>query len=162
VNPTGATVASLFVDPLGNRHVGSTIFRNSLGGKVAVTCASSDHSNGLFGSCARMRWVHGILRWMGTASLPIVPSLTQDGFSTVFKMDEGFLLCFAHLGMDPLSQLDLRLHKSVWKGEMLILTPEGAWEMVEAAATPGETSTEEILHVPCNLQALSTLALRIK
>ena len=69
IRAVAATVCSRFIDARDRWHVGGTIYANAWGGRVAVYASVGDFAGGTFGSHARLRWLHGLLRLVGAGTV---------------------------------------------------------------------------------------------
>lgn len=154
------TVASWFIDGFNRRHVGSTLFENSLGGRVGVFACVGEMRYGTFFSHARLRWLRGMLRWLSRGRFAVIPHNTQHGLTIVRRRQDRWIIAYASLGTDPVTELKLELALPMESGAALAgsrrwaveeLSEDGRWRSIEPDATPQGPCT--LMRVPCNLHA---------
>ncbi len=126
-----ARVASWFCDMLGEKHIGTTLFTNSQGGRVAVYAQNSDMQGGLFGSHARRRWLHGVLLWLSDGQFPALPVIPQHGVSLLKQGRGQSLYSFCNLGTDALTTFALRWPKAETIRSIQCLKKDGRWQEVK-------------------------------
>lgn len=155
----GAPLASEFIDAKNRRHVGSAIYRNALGGRVAMAASWGDFDWGTFGSHARLRWLHGLLRWLTHDRFVVLPHLPHHGLTVVYARGRTTLAAVANLGTDPLTRLELYWPGRSMPASVHVLHANGAWRRtlcgrVAKAPGPGRVT------LPCRLNVYDWLIAR--
>jgi hypothetical protein len=155
-------VASYFCDMLGEKHIGTALFKNSSGGRVAIYAQNSDMQGGLFGSHARLRWLHGVLMWLSDGQFKALPVIPQHGLSLLKQGRGQWLYSFCNLGTDVLTIFNLH-----WQGADNIrsvfgLQPDGRWQRLKySIATENDRYTLQFV-LETNLNCYDWLVLWIK
>lgn len=155
----GARTASYFLDVLGVQHPGTVLYSNSLGGRVVVYAQNSDMQGGLFGSHARLRWLHGVLTWISNGDYQALPIIPQHGISILKRKTNQHLYAFCNLGTDVLHTFTLR-----WKGSVSSITTlqeNGSWKSVRFNILKDEDSLPPKLVFDCHLNVYDWLVARI-
>jgi hypothetical protein len=124
-------VASYFCDMLGEKHVGTALFKNSSGGRIAIYAQNSDMQSGLFGSHARRRWLHGILTWLSDGKFQSLPVIPQHGISLLKKGNGQWLYAFCNLGTDVLTNFNLRWQGAETVRSISCLQKDGRWRRLK-------------------------------
>ena len=156
---TGAQVASYFLDVRGDRHPGTVIFTNSLGGRIVVYAQNSDMQGGLFGSHARLRWLHGVLSWITKGSYQALPIIPQHGISLLKKNNDQYLYSFCNLGTDILKEFSIR-----WKGtvkSVRMLQEDGSWRTLRFASVADLPGLSPKIIFDCNLNVYEWLVIQV-
>jgi hypothetical protein len=124
-------VASYFCDMLGEKHIGTALFKNSLGGRVAIYAQNSDMQGGLFGSHARRRWLHGVLTWLSEGNFQALPVIPQHGISLLKKGNGQWLYSFCNLGTDTLNTFSLGWQNAEAIRSISYLQKDGSWRRLK-------------------------------
>ncbi|MDD5704668.1 MAG: hypothetical protein PHR35_01995 [Kiritimatiellae bacterium] len=151
--PVGAQVASRLVDSKNRHHTGSTVFINELGGRVAIYASVGDFAMGTFGCHGRLRWLHGVLRWLSRESFVVLPRIPHHGLTVVRSQGRRTLLAFANLGTDVLRDVRFRFGEGVQPRRAMLLDPKGAWIPCRLNRAADE------VRVSCRLNAFDWLVL---
>jgi len=159
IEPAGATVTGRFTDAKNRFHTGSTVFENSLGGRVAVYASVGPLAMGEFGNPARLRWLHGMLRWISRESFPVLPVIPHHGLTVVRHNGHELLIAFANLGTDSLKQPSFRLGKGIRPEKISLLQPGGGWKN-DDRIVPSRSADGTFLTVPCRLAVFDWLIIR--
>lgn len=155
---SGANLVSWFIDAKNHRHVGSTIYENRLGGRVAILAASGDFvPNGTFGNHARLRWLHGILRWLSREQFCLLPLLPHHGLTLVRSKIGEQLVALANLGTDVLNEIRFRLPLSAPLKRVNILDKAGQWQDTPCDCHGTDVPGVYFLTVPCHLNVFEWL-----
>jgi hypothetical protein len=155
----GAKTASCFLDFMGEQHPGTVLYSNTLGGRIAVYAQNSDMQGGLFGSHARLRWLHGVLSWISKGTYQALPVIPQHGVSLLKKNNEQYLYSFCNLGADVLSKFSLR-----WKGKptsLRMLQQDGSWKTIPFTITDDAKGLPPKLVFDCRLNVYEWLIVQI-
>lgn len=152
----GATVVSRLIDPKNRPHTGSAIFENGHGGRVAVYAGVGD-SEGTLASHARLRWLHGVLRWLSRDCFCALPVIPQHGLTLVRSCGNETLLAFANLGTDTIGNLNVRLPFAPRQARLL--DPAGQWQPIEVRSAGDNTGV--IATLPCRLEVFEWLVARL-
>ena len=133
---------------LGEKHVGTALFKNSRGGRIAIYAQNSDMQGGLFGSHARRRWLHGVLLWLSGGRFKALPVIPQHGIS-LLKKNEGspgqWLYSFCNLGTDMLNTFNLRWKNAGAIRSLSHLQKDGRWQRLKFTITDQDGSSPEII-----------------
>ena len=133
----GARVVSWFIDPKNNRHAGSVVFENALGGRVGVFAAIGEMQWGTFFSHARLRWLRGMIRWLGRELFPVLPVCRQHGMTLVRRNADQWLVAHANLATDTLREWSLELASSnAWDAKQL--DDAGRWKPIDSKCQSNE------------------------
>ncbi len=155
-----AVVASWFCDMLGEKHVGTVLTTNSQGGRIAIYAQNSDMQGGLFGSHARLRWLHGVLAFLSGGKFNAMPIVPQHGISLVKQNSDRWLYSFCNLGTDALKRFSLR-----WAADtvpsVLSLQRDGTWKPLEVATSAGAWEHNLVLSFETQLNCYDWLVLLI-
>ncbi len=154
-------VASYFCDMLGEKHVGTALFKNAAGGRIAIYAQNSDMQNGLFGSHARRRWLHGVVTWLSDGQFKALPVIPQHGISLLKKGNGRWLYSFCNLGTDVLTAFSLR-----WKNADAILTisclqNDGRWRKLNFSINHARDGCNPQIVFETNLYCYEWLVLLI-
>ncbi len=144
-----AVAASYFCDMLGEKHIGTALYKNAHGGRIAVYAQNSDMQGGLFGSHARRRWLHGVLTWLSGGRFKALPVIPQHGISLV-KQDPAspgrWLYSFANLGTDLLTTFALRWQNAGAIRSISCLQTDGRWQRLKySIAAPDDQCSPQIV-----------------
>jgi hypothetical protein len=106
---------------------------------------------GLFGSHARLRWLHGVLLWLTDNRFPALPTTVQHGVSLLKTKGNKSLYCFSNLGTDVLTTFTLRWPNASAIRSIQCLQRDGSWEAVKFSiiakdAIPSEVKFETNLN----------------
>jgi hypothetical protein len=156
IQPAGASVVSELIDPRNRRHVGSAVFENEPGGRVAV-CACVGDTEGTLASHARRRWLHGLLRWLSRDRFCALPVIPHHGLTVVRRRGEETLLAVANLGTDPLETLEVRL-PSV-PATLAVLDRGGAWRPAPVRAQ--REGVAVVCAISCRLEGFDWVVVRL-
>jgi hypothetical protein len=137
-------VASHFCDMLGGKHIGTALFKNSAGGRIAIYAQNSDMQSGLFGSHARRRWLHGVLLWLSRGQFKALPVIPQHGLSLLKQGQGQWLFAFCNLGTDVLTTFSLQWENAAAIRSILCLQKDGRWRRQKFSPVSGSGQ--------CNLQ----------
>ena len=161
LNPQ-VVVASYFCDMLGEKHIGTALFKNSAGGRIAIYAQNSDMQAGLFGSHARRRWLHGVLTWLSDSQFKALPIIPQHGISLLKQGPTEWLYSFCNLGTDGLTSFRLHWQNAAAIKSIKHLQKDGRWHAQEfaLAVPPGHISSEITLET--SLNCYDWLVLRIE
>ena len=145
-------VASDFCDMLGEKHIGTALFKNSVGGRIAIYAQNSDMQAGLFGSHARRRWLHGVLTWLSDGQFKALPVIPQHGISLLKQGPAEWLYSFCNLGTDVLTSFSLCWQNAAAIKSIKCLQKDGRWLAQEfaLAVPPGHISPEITLETSLN------------
>lgn len=155
----GAVTASYFLDFMGIQHPGTVLFRNTLGGRIAVYAQNSDMQGGVFGSHARLRWLHGVLTWITNGNYQAMPVIQQHGISLLKQKNNQYLYSFCNLGTDTLDKFTLR-----WNGRvssMQSLQVDGSWKPVQFISEAVVGGLAPTVSFDCHLNVYDWLVVRI-
>ncbi|GEM_PF-1361618 len=159
----GACLVSEFIDAKNRYHPGSAIFKNRLGGRVAVYDSIGDLApGGIFGSHARVRWLHGILRWLSNETFCVLPQLPHHGLCIVRSSPHEQLLAFANLGTDVLTEMRFRIYRSRGVKEVQCLKSDGNWITASYSISPLVEQDVFQLTIACHLNVFDWLLARIR
>ena len=153
---------SVFIDSADGRHTGSTVYENSLGGRVAVYAHIGDFRYGTFGSHARIRWLHGILRWLSRERFPVLAEIPHHGLTLLRNSSSEILLAFTNLGTDPLSRVSFRLPLGSSPAKFRMLDRSGEWRDMDIESMLSDIPGVYRLSVACSLNVFNWLVLRIE
>jgi len=154
-------VASYFCDMLGEKHIGTALFKNSLGGKVAVYAQNSDMQGGLFGSHARRRWLHGVLTWLSEGRFQALPVIPQHGISLLKKGQGKWLYSFCNLGTDVLTSFSLQWANAGKVRSIMCLQPDGRWHRQKFSVKDGQEGCNPLLGFEVNLNCYEWLVILV-
>ena len=157
-------VASYFCDMLGEKHIGTALFENSRGGRVAVYAQNSDLQGGLFGSHARRRWLHGVLLWLSRGQFKALPVIPQHGVSLLKKnlLNPGqWLYAFCNLGTDVLTTFTLRWKNVGTIRSIKCLQKDGRWQRLWFSIKPSYDEAGLQIIFETNLNCYDWLVLLI-
>jgi hypothetical protein len=154
-------VASYFCDMLGEKHIGTALFSNSQGGRVAIYAQNSDMQNGLFGSHARRRWLHGVLTWLCAGQFKALPVIPQHGISLLKQGRGQWLYSFCNLGTDVLTSFHLAWKDAQAIRSILSLQRDGRWRRLKFSIAGGNDECSAQVVVETNLNCYDWLVLRI-
>ncbi len=154
-------VVSYFCDMLGEKHVGTALFENSSGGRVAIYAQNSDMQGGLFGSHARRRWLHGVLTWLSNGQFKALPVIPQHGISLLKQGQGQWLYSFCNLGTDVLTAFTLRWQNAAAIRSILCLQSDGRWRRLKysIASLPDQGNPQIVFET--DLNCYDWLVLRI-
>lgn len=155
-------IASYFCDMLGEKHVGTALFNNSQGGRVAVYAQNSDMQGGLFGSHARRRWLHGVLTWLSGGNFQALPVIPQHGISLLKRGPGQWLYSFCNLGTDVLTTFNLRWWDARRVRGLACLQPDGRWRRQKFSVASADDGCNPQLVLECNLNCYDWLVLLIR
>lgn len=105
----GAEVVSELIDSRNRYHLGSTIFTNPHGGRVAIYNSVGELASGSFGDHARLTWLHGMLTWLNRGTFSGLPKLPHHGLCLVRTRGTEQLVALANLGSDVMTSLSFEL-----------------------------------------------------
>jgi hypothetical protein len=159
---TNAKVASWFCDMLGEKHIGTALFINSQGGRVAVYAQNSDMQGGLFGSHARRRWLHGVLLWLSNGQFTALPVIPQHGVSLLKQGRGQSLYSFCNLGTDILTAFNLRWPKAETIRSIQCLKKDGRWQEVKYRVTSDTSQCPPQIQFATDLDCYAWLVLLIQ
>ncbi len=157
-------IASSFCDMLGEKHIGTALFQNSRGGRVAVYAQNSDMQGGLFGSHARRRWLHGVLIWLSRGQFKALPVIPQHGISLLKKnlVNPGqWLYAFCNLGTDILSTFNLRWENVGTIRSISCLQKDGRWQRLKFSIKASHDGAGRQIIFETNLHCYDWLVLLI-
>lgn len=154
-------VASYFCDMLGEKHIGTALFKNSLGGRIAIYAQNSDMQGGLFGSHARRRWLHGVLTWLSGGQFKALPVIPQHGLSLLKRNQGQWLYSFCNLGTDVLTAFHLRWQNAGGIRSILCLQKDGRWQRLKFSITNGNDGCSPQLVFETNLNCYDWLVLLV-
>jgi hypothetical protein len=154
-------VASYFCDMLGAKHIGTALFQNSRGGRIAIYAQNSDMQGGLFGSHARLRWLHGVLMWLSDGQFKALPVIPQHGISLLKQGPGQWLYSFCNLGTDVLTNFNLRWSHADKIRSVLALQPDGHWQRLKYSITTAADDRRLQFVLKTNLNCYDWLVLRI-
>jgi hypothetical protein len=158
---SNVVVASYFCDLLGEKHIGTALFKNSLGGCVAIYAQNSDMQNGLFGSHARRRWLHGVLTWLSDGKFQALPAIPQHGISLLKKGDGQWLYAFCNLGTDVLSSFSLGWKNAETIRSISCLEKDGRWRRLKFSVVNRHDQCRPQFVIETNLNCYDWLVLQI-
>ena len=113
---------------------------------------------GLFGSHARLRWLHGVLSWLSEGNYQALPILPHHGISLLKKKnDSTFMYSFCNLGADVLTEF--RLH---WKDadtfkHIKMLERNGSWTSASFTIERDKKDMNPIIKFDCDLGVMQWL-----
>jgi hypothetical protein len=154
-------VASYFCDMIGEKHIGTALFKNSLGGRIAIYAQNSDMQGGLFGSHARQRWLHGVLTWLSAGKFKALPVIPQHGISLLKQNENQWLYSFCNLGTDVLTTFQLRWQNAGDIRSISCLQKDGRWQRLKFSITTGNDGCSPQLIFETNLNCYDWLVLLI-
>ena len=154
-------VASYFCDMLGEKHVGTTLFKNSGGGRVAIYAQNSDMQGGLFGSHARLRWLHGVLTWLSDGKFKALPVIPQHGISLLKEGPGQWLYSFCNLGTDCLHTFNLGWKNAAGIRSILCLQANGRWRRQKFSVVAGTHQSHPQIVFETSLNCYEWLVLLI-
>jgi hypothetical protein len=155
---SGASEVSEFIDARNRRHVGSTVFENPLGGRVAVYASEGDLAPyGTFGSHARLRWLHGMLRWLSREEFPVFPVARQHVLTVVREDGGRRLITLANLATDPVESAAFRLNLKSPVASVNVLDKCGRWQSEPCRCEATDAPGSYLVTVGCNLNAFEWL-----
>jgi hypothetical protein len=157
----GVQVASYFCDMLGEKHIGTALFKNSLGGRVAIYAQNSDMQGGLFGSHARLRWLHGALAWLSNGQFKALPVIPQHGISLLKKGPAQWLFAFCNLGTDRLTAFNLGWQNAGAVRSIFSLQKDGQWKRQKFSVVARNAQCNPQLVFQTNLDCYEWLVLLI-
>lgn len=157
-----AQTASYFCDMLGGKHPGTVLFHNSRGGRVAIYAQNSDMQNGLFGSHARRRWLHGVLLWLSEGRFKALPVIPQHGISLLKRNEDQYLYSYCNLGTDVLTRFQLRWENAGRIRSAACLQPDGRWRPLDFSVTPGAGQCPPEIFFETRLDCYDWLVLLIR
>ena len=157
----GVQVASYFCDMLGEKHIGTALFENSRGGRIAIYAQNSDMQGGLFGSHARRRWLHGVLTWLGRGQFQTLPVIPQHGISLLKQNRGQWLYSFCNLGTDVLTGFRLRWQNAGGIRSIACLQPNGRWQRLKYDVVDGQDGCSPQIVFETNLNCYDWLVLLI-
>lgn len=152
-------IASYFLDSLGEKNIGTALFQNARGGRVAIYAQNSDMS--VFGSHARLRWLHGVLLWLSRGQIKALPVIPHHGVSLLKKNRGQYLYSYANLGTDILTTFHLRWQNARAIRSIARLQPNGRWQRVKYTVTPGTDGCPPQIVLETNLNCYEWLVLLI-
>ena len=159
----GAQMASEFVDGKDRRYVGSAVYENKLGGRVAVYASVGDLSpENTFGSHSRLRWLHGTLRWISRETFGVLATIPHHGLTVVRSKQGRMIVAFANLGSDKLEQVDLRLRLSNPCDTIETLDESGRWQEHRLVMAPTDAPDVFTASIRCQLQVFDWLVAIIR
>jgi hypothetical protein len=141
-------VASYFCDLLGEQHVGTALFRNSLGGRLAIYAQNSD-------------WLHGVLTWLSEGQFKALPVIPQHGLSLLKQNGGQWLYSFCNLGTDVLTTFHLRWKNAGDIRSLSSLQPDGQWQRLKFSLAPGNGQCSPQIAFETNLNCYDWLVLQI-
>jgi len=154
-------VASYFCDLLGEKHIGTALFQNSSGGRVAIYAQNSDMQSGLFGSHARRRWLHGVLTWLSAGRFQALPVIPQHGLSLLKQGGGQWLYAFCNLGTDVLTSFTLRWRNAAAIRSVSCLEPDGRWRRQKYSLAETKDQCNPSISFETNLNCYGWLVLLI-
>jgi hypothetical protein len=154
-------VASYFCDMIGEKHLGTALFKNSRGGRIAIYAQNSDMQGGLFGSHARRRWLHGVLTWLSDGKFKALPVIPQHGISLLKQNENQWLYSFCNLGTDVLTAFQLRWQNAGGIRSISCLQKDGRWQRLKFSITTGNDGCSPQLIFETNLNCYDWLVLLI-
>lgn len=163
IKDTSAKVASYFLDFLGQKFIGTVVYKNNLGGRVVIYAQNSDMQSGLFGSHARMRWLHGVLSWLSDGNYQALPILPHHGISLLKKKNGStFMYSFCNLGTDVLTEFKLRWKNADDVKSIKMLQREGSWKTVSFTIDKDKKDMNPIIKFDCDLGVMQWLVLVVR
>lgn len=163
LKPNGATTTSEFIDSMNRYHIGSAIHENSLGGRIAVYAGIGDLSPyGTFGNHARLRWLHGVLRWISRERFCVLPIIPHHGLTLVRSNGDEMLIAISNLGTDVLREITFRIRLTHPTKQVDVLDRSGEWRQISCRCEPTNVSETYLLSVPCNLNVFEWLIVKLR
>ena len=156
------TIASYFCDMLGEKHIGTALFKNSAGGRIAIYAQNSDMQGGLFGSHARRRWLHGVLLWLSDGQFKALPVIPQHGISLLKRGQGQWLYGFCNLGTDVLTTFSLQWENATAVRTILCLQRDGRWRQQKFSRTTESDRDNPRIIFETNLNCYEWLVLLVK
>ncbi|WP_316788260.1 hypothetical protein [Pedobacter frigoris] len=157
-----AKVASYFMDFLGGKHIGTVVYQNKAGGRIVVYAQNSDMQGGLFGSHARLRWLHGVLSWLSNGNYQALPILPHHGISLLKKKNNNtFMYSFCNLGTDVLTEFKLRWNGASGVKSVSMLKKDGTWKVLSFTVDRDRADMNPIIKFDCELGVMEWLVLLI-
>lgn len=157
----GAELVSELIDARNRRHLGSVVFTNPGGGRIAVINSVGEMKGGFYGYHARLAWLHGLLAWLGRATFPVLPILPHHALCLVREQPGTRLIALANLGTDVIVQPRFRLPATPDPGRITHLDHLGRWLPAEVTLLPAGSSGPCELSVACPLAVFDWLILRL-
>jgi len=155
-----AIVASYFSDFLGQQHIGTVVYKNSAGGRIVIYAQNSDMQGGLFGSHARLRWLHGVLNWLSDGNYQALPILPHHGISLLKKKnDNTFMYSICNLGTDVLTVFKLHWKDAYSFKNIKMLKRDGSWKQINFNIDVDKKDMNPIIKFDCNLGVMEWLVL---
>ena len=159
---TGAEIVSDFIDSCNTYHVGSTIFTNHNGGRVAIYNSVGEPASGSFGDHARIKWLHGILTWLSNSSFCVLPVLPHHGLCVVRTRGDEHLIALANLGSDVLTTLTFDLSIVPDHAGVMQLADNGTWIPLACTVAKQSTSKRSTLTVRPALNPFAWLIMKFQ
>jgi len=155
-----ARVASYFLDFPGQKHIGTVVYKNNAGGRIVIYAQNSDMQGGLFGSHARLRWLHGVLNWLSDGAFQALPILPHHGISLLKKEnDKAFMYSFCNLGTDVLTVFKLHWKEAYSFKNIKMLMRDGSWKRVSFNIDRDKNDMNPVIKFDCNLGVMEWLVL---
>lgn len=128
----GATAASEYIDTKYRFYPGSTIFENTLGGKVAIIASIGNcEPYAEWANHARMRHLHGIIYYLSDNRFPALSKLASHGLMLLRRRENDLLVALANFSADVIADIGFKLSASDRINRIQVL--DGAcWEDVTA------------------------------
>lgn len=152
LEPKGAVLASEFIDSGNRHHPGCTVYENDLGGRAVVYASVGDLSPyGTFGSHARLRWLHGALRWISHDKFPAMPVVPHHALCVVRSRRDESLLALANLGADNLRDVTVRVPLARPLETVSVIRGSGVWKQEDCRCDSTDSPGVFLLSLPCRL-----------
>ncbi len=158
----GARVASWYVDAAGRRCPGTVVFENAAGGRIVVSGQVGDvEPHGVFGSHARLRWLHGALAWITRGAFPVLATVPHHAIAVCRRRGQEWFVAIGNLGTDPLERVTLTLPAGPAPADLAAVEGPGL-APVTAWSFNAETSLPVRLMVETAASCFSWLVLRFR
>jgi hypothetical protein len=122
-----AQIISEFIDGKNRHYPGSSIYENTLGGRVAVYASNGDFANGTFGNPIRLKWLHSILGWLSNDQFPVLPHIPHHCLCLARSINDTQLIALANLGTDDLDEIKLKIPHDQKPAKIETVAKDGIW-----------------------------------
>jgi hypothetical protein len=157
----GAKLLSQFIDAKNTYYVGSTIFENSLGGRVAVYAGSGEIAKGVFGNHSRLRWLHALIKYLSKDTFSFLAEIQHQCMTIVRSKGDIWLVSAANLGADHMDELsfDIVLDKPILS--IQILNSKGKWLDADYNITETNDPGRSRITLKCDLSVFEWFIAKI-
>lgn len=158
---SNSRILTSIVDPRGARQPGTVLYKNKLGGRVAIYSGFGNLANYDFFNHQRVSWSFALLDWLSKEEFPIHVQVEQRMLTTRRDSEKSVMLAFANLAFDRVDKIKGMIRGVNKLESVCMLCPDGTWQKLEHECFKEVGDGQYIFDIPVKLQIYDWLVLII-